>query len=409
MSWLDRIQSNLTITTGEGSTFTPLWKPARKSVDYNVTEFEFAEVEGTLVHRTQVKGTRYEVDIYFTGEDCIDDALAFEVAARDPRRWTISHPYHGRIYVQPIGLNFDYTKYNSVSVTGSVVETITNENPTTTVVPEDKILNDKIVLDETTEETFATNVQEPTTEDINKLTANNLLFYTEGKKIIKLTEEAEVYFNLFNDANAKILNATAEPLLAIRALQAVIAQPYLFTVSVTNRLDMLQTQFNRLREDIANISTPAGKRIFENNAGAIVAAMCASASTPQDGDYGNRGDVLAAIDPIAAVYDQFVSDLDTLQTDNGGDVDSYIPDPAALLGLSSLVNYTLANLFDIALESRQERSIYLEKDSNVILLTHRFYGLDADDANLEEFIRNNNIGLNELLQIRKGRKIIYYV
>ncbi len=46
---------------------------------------------------------------------------------------------------------------------------------------------------------------------------------------------------------------------------------------------------------------------------------------------------------------------------------------------------------------------------NVILLSHKFYGSDENDDNLQKFIDTNNIGLNELLNISKGRKVIYYI
>jgi len=73
------------------------------------------------------------------------------------------------------------------------------------------------------------------------------------------------------------------------------------------------------------------------------------------------------------------------------------------------MNFTLSNLFAIALNAKQERSIVLEEDNNLVNLTHRFYGLDAADENIDEFILNNNIGISEHLLIKKGRILRYYV
>lgn len=409
MAWIDNLQGVYTITTGDGREYQPLWKPTGKSIEYNVTEFEFAEVSGTLVHREQPKGTRHDIELYFTGEDCIDVAREFELSANDPRLWTISHPYHGRLSVQPLGLRFDYTRYNSVVVTGNVMETITSDNPKTSIIPADRITRDKQDLDDTLSEMYASTVTSPQVQEINDMTAKTTLLYNIGKKVVKTTEDAEVYFNLFNDALSKILVATSAPLLAIQAIQAVISQPYLFEDSVKNRLAMLADQFNALRETIVEATTPADKRLFENNGAGIISSMCATSAAPQEGDYGNRNDVIASVDPITSAYNQYVADLDSLQTDNGGDLDSYVPDPASLLGLNDLVNFTVSNLFDIALDSKQERAVILEKDSNVILLAHRFYGLKADDSTIDDLIRNNGIGLNELLQIRKNREILYYI
>jgi hypothetical protein len=45
----------------------------------------------------------------------------------------------------------------------------------------------------------------------------------------------------------------------------------------------------------------------------------------------------------------------------------------------------------------------------VINITHRFYGLDLADENITRIIDSNNIGINEILEVKKGRKIVYYV
>ena len=66
-------------------------------------------------------------------------------------------------------------------------------------------------------------------------------------------------------------------------------------------------------------------------------------------------------------------------------------------------------LFVIALSAKQERIEYISNDSNLISLTHRFLGLEPNDSTIDQFIRINKIGLNEFLQIKKGREIKYYV
>ena len=98
---------------------------------------------------------------------------------------------------------------------------------------------------------------------------------------------------------------------------------------------------------------------------------------------------------------------DLLQTLNGGSLASYIPTADSIITLSGLISYTLSNLYIIALNSETEKSIIVEKDTNALLLTHRFYGL-SNDENLNKLFSNNNWGLNHILQIKKGTKVIYY-
>lgn len=408
MSWLDKIQNSLIIITGDGKEYKPNWLNATKAVDYNVAEFEFPQLPGTLVQKREPKGRRFNLELYFQGEEHLELSEAFEVSSSDKRPWQMEHPFYGTIFCQPLGLTFDNTAYNVSKITGVVVETILEDAPKTSQDPVDKIENDAADLYETMAESFANDVT-PDTNDIQSLQDNTNVIYNEGASSIKNTVEAENYFNLYTAANSAILNATSEPLAAINAVQAMINAPALFSEAVDTRINLLIAQFNRLRESIVNIITPSGKKIYENNGGAIISAMALSAATPQEDDYENRNDSIRVIENLLLVYNQYIVDLDGLQSDNGGQPDSYIPNGDAMLGLSSLIKYTISNLFNISLGAKQERTYILEDDNNIINLAHRFYGLQPDDSTINQIIKNNNIGLNELLQLKKGRTITYYI
>lgn len=407
MSWIDQLNTEFSITTGDGEEYKVLWQNATKSVEFNIAEFEFPNLAGTLVQRGTPKGRRFNLEVYFQGEDTIERSMAFEQSANDPRPWTIIHPFYGSIIVQPVNLLFDNSRYNVSKITGTLIETITQDNPKNVVVPADKIIQEHEELKETFSESFVTDIPEPDTNDINTMTENTLSVYNQVKNKISDTLDAEAYFNFFNDANSAILEATEFPLECVTKIQTIIEAPFQFVDSVKNRVNMLVSQFNKLRESVETIVGKNNKKIYENNAGVSISSMCAASVTAID--YTNRKEVVAIIDIIKDAYDGFVLDLDGLQNDNGGDPESYIPDAGSLRALNDIVNFTISNLYDIALNSKQERAVILEEDSNVILLAHRFYGLQVDDITIDQIINNNDIGINELLEVRKGRRIIYYV
>ncbi len=408
MSWLENLKDDLVITTGDGNKFAPNWINASKTREYNIAEFDFPNVAGTLVKRSQPRGRKYNLEIYFEGDDHLEKADEFDNSANDNRPWVISHPYWGRITVHPISLSYDTVKYNVTKITGVVIETITDDNPKAVVDITNQIVTTVETVITTSAFSFTIDV-EPDVDDINKLTENNELFFNAGNQIASNTLDFEDYFNLFNKANAEILNATAQPLAAINALQAVIQAPSLFAQGVKLRMNVFVEQTTKLSQGVINIITPSGKKIYENNATTALTCMTLASANPIDGDYTRRSQVIAIIDQISTAYDNFLIDLDTLQTDNGGDLDSYIPDSQSLIALNDNINFAIANLFTIALDARQERTIILEADSDPINLTHRFYGLNPDDSKIKEFININNIGLDELLLIEKGRPIIYFI
>lgn len=408
MSWKDNIEQVFRITTGDGKVFTPLWRNPVKSVEYNIAEFEFVNIEGALVNRRKPKARRFDLEFYFDGENHIEDGIDFENSAKDSRPWNIFHPIYGELIVQPTGLNFDNRNVNLTAITGTVIETITDEIPKNTINQVEKIHEDSEIVSDNLNNSYANNVS-PDSTDVVEMQSKTASSYNETKKKIKSPLDSEEYFNKFNTANAAVLNATAFPLEAIREMNAMISAPSLFADSVKNRIEMLTTSFNLLRAKIENITDRKKKILFEANAATTINAMLLSAASPLAGDYDNKPAVIAVIDSILNPYNQFLQDLDFLQSNNYGNVDSYIPDFTGLYSLNSLVNFTTSSLLAIALDSKQERTIFLEEDSNAILLAHRFYGLLPDDSTIDAFMAQNNIKLSELLLIKKGRKILYYI
>ncbi len=406
MGWLDQINSAFVITTGDGKEFRPQWMNATKAKEFNVAEFNFINQEGTLVKRRKAKGRRFNMEIFFQGDDNLDVAREFDISSSDSRAWTILHPVYGTLIVQPLGLTFNDSQHNVTKITGIVVETIVEDNPQAITDPVDKIDEDKEALDATFEESFATDVI-PSTTDKNTLSSNLNTIFKAGEDLAG--DISEDYLNAFNSAEAAILDATDEPLAAIQAIDAVITLPAFFVQSIQNRLRLFKNQFDRLSTDINGIIEASKKKIYESNVGIIISTMALASANPIEGDYANRPDVIDRIDEILAVYNAYIDNLDILQTDNGGTPESYIPNSESLTALNDLINFTVSNLFDIALNTSQERSIIVEKDSNVILLTHRIYGLDAEDTLMDQLIENNKIGILELLKIPKGRKILYYI
>lgn len=411
MSWIEQIETGMIITTGDGKTYEPEYINTPKSYGFNISEFEFPEITGTLVNRKRRKGIRYDLEIYFQGENHLDVAAAFELSTLDERPWVISHPMHGKLTMQPASIAFDNTGINTSKINAQMIETITSEAPRVTVDPAAQAQLDVDNFNDTAADNFAGTVDENAeVSDTNLLTTNVTELYSDADGVVTDPTQAQDYFNLFNTATTSLLAYTSDPLRAITAVQDVINYPSLFLVSVQDRLRLLVNQFNTLINGIEQLLTPNEKTIFENNAGMVIGSMVNTTLNPFDSnDFANTTDVIAAIDVIIDNYNEYLFQLDYLQTDNGGDTDSYIPNQSTLLGLSNLVNSTVSQLFDIALSAQQERKIILEDDSNLINLTHRLYGLVPNDSKIDDFIRNNKIGLSEILQIKKGREIVYYV
>lgn len=413
MSWLDKIKTDLIIQTGDGKKYKPQWLNASKEKEYNVSVFEFPNVAGSLVDRRKPKGVKYNLELYFQGDEHLTEAGDFETSADDSRPWTLTHPFYGLLLVQPLSLASDNTQYNVTKITVPVVETLGTIFPKGVTNPKNQIAQTAEVARTTLAASYGNNAK-PTARDIN-LQQNYIQAAFNIANNFTTPDLAADLFDAYNLALTLVTAAATAPLKAIASFQKLLALPAQFATTAKQRFTVLGGTFNSLRGGVATASStgssvPKAQKIaYQANNGTVLTAMAETASTPQAEDYTTRNDVLQTMELLIGYYNQYIADLDFLQTATGGTPDSFIPDAEALTQLELLINYTISNLFTLALDAKQERSFILLEDTNCINLTHKLYGLDEADVNITKLINQNNFGLKHMLQIEKNTRIYYYV
>lgn len=407
MSWQDRVKYKMTITTGDGQVYTPQYMNAGLQLEYNLTEFTFVGVPGSRVDQKQPVGNKYSAEFYFQGADHIETSAKFRRSCNDIRPWTISHPLYDIILVKAAVLNFDNSVDSYTKVTGTLIETIADQAPNVSILPLDQV---PILFQQATTDLALSLNKIPSAVDINSLISDNTSAFKKGVPIIDpLSDQFADYNNAYQTAVNYINTATATPLLMMQSVIAVLVMPAQFEVAVKQRIGVLIDTFNALRQTLFGIIAVSSKQLFQNKAGALMSAICSAAATPLPDDYRRSTDVLEVIGNIVSARNAYYQDLDSLQTPNGGSTLSFVPDAQAIQDLNTLVNTTLSALYNLSLSAKSERSIICEKDTNAILLTHRLYGLDTNDNNLNDLIDANNLSLDEYLLIEKDRKIVYYI
>jgi predicted oxidoreductase (fatty acid repression mutant protein) len=407
MSWLERINSEFIIKCGDGREYRPLWMNAVKSYEFNVSEFEFINQRGAKVVREEVKARRFNLTLHFEGENVLDISDNFERSTFDKRPWTITHPMYGQLTVQPLGLNFDNTKFNITTITCTVVETLLDNFPQTNDDFVDIIEQRANVTNEAL--ASALESEELSASDLQEVQQQQRSLYNQGKNIATGLD-AETYFNLFNDANNFLFVAQDNTIQSIIATQRFILAPANFILSTRTRQNILTKQFLELLNFLPRALNRPKKMIFQSNGGTLISAKALTLSTPDlNVDFKTGVEVLNYAQSLHTDLNTYLTSIESLQTDNGGELDSYIPNYEPIKELIDLVNYTVVNLINIAVNSKTERSIILNYDTNAIELTHRLYGLDANDNNLNDLINQNDLSFDELLIIPQNKKIVYYV
>jgi hypothetical protein len=402
MNWEERIKNiTFSIKTGDGELYFPLFKQSTESEkEYNTSTFEFIKVYGTLVDRKMPQGRKFNLVFYFTGSDCITDSENFESSCDDPRPWKVNHPYYGLITGQPMSIKRDDSSMNVTEITVPFYETIELDYPFINYSPKDNTRDKhKKVLD-----SFGTiDLPYDETVDIPK----NLDRVNQINAEMKGLADSDTYSdfqNALNNCLKAIDKTTSNPLEAFRQIQGFLDLPATYERAVLARVGSYFNVYYRLKTSIETLSD---KKNFEALGGSLIASMGLAMVLPIVGDYFLMADVFRMTDKLKEVYNDYLETLDGLQVSIYDVNNAYAPSPESQANLQSLVNYTLANLYALSFETKRERIVVVDKKTNVILLTHRYLGLDVDDQNIDIFIKTNGITLNELFSIEKGRQITY--
>ena len=406
MSWLNNLDSKLTITTGDGKAWPSLYVKSKRAREFNTAEFNYVNVSGTDVQRRLPKAHRYPLEIIFEGDTCITDALSFDNSAADPNKWSLQHPIYGRITGQPLDLSIDNSTWNVSRVSVTFVETGSGVTPIVADAPA-QIQSSVFLVTQQYSDLYSTEIVLPPTSALQQMTAQVNSAYAAIASQIASATDATAFLNAYNDANTLINNTVFDTAQLVGQVQQISLLPITFTVGSVERVRLIGLQFATLFTESLLTAIAAAKGVYEFNAGTSLLSMCSASITNYL--YNTRDEVIGVISTLTDSYNAYISNLDALQATNGSAVGAYLPQPTTLGGVADLVNFTVATLYSIAERAKQVRVVELPEDAALVPTVFKYYGLDAADSTIDIFIAINSIGIKELPLLRKGRKIIYFV
>lgn len=412
-SWIELYQNiPFILYTGDGAKYTPIMRNANLSTEFNISSFVFRNVKGTLIDKRNPMGNVYDLNLIFQGDDHVDVSTAFRKSANNRNPWTIQHTLYGRLTVQaisPIRYDNSDATLNITYITVTVQETIQKSKITFIESIPDNIFANQEIISDTLTENYIANVP-PQISDVNEMGKLAKLYNTAVSTYITSQKDLANYINQYNKTFAAIEQAFSQAGTAISNLQTLLGLPAKLAENVAARMNLLVNQFTAIVGEIGNITIPSLKYLWQNNTGDIINSMCLAATlNVTSDDYQYNSDVLSVISTIVTSYNTYLSNLELLQTPNGGELDSFVGDAESLIMLDNQVNTTIVYLFTVANAAKQQRTVTLTKDSNWIYIAYQLYGLLPDDSTIERIIADNNAGPDEMIQVKKGRVITYYI
>jgi len=404
MGWKDNLENiKFTIKTGDGSVYYPLWRDSVKSTKLNFAKYDFINVRGSFIDRKESESGSFPLNFYFTGEDNLNQAKAFENSAKDKRSWVITHPFYGTLKGHPTNIERNDNSFGNTEINVLFWESIADDYPEDSDSIPDEVEDRVVRLNSLGIQNYVSKAQ-PQTGDINDLKSS---IEISAARFEPDSINFNEYIALKNKALGDLNLLVQETEVAITTAQLVLSEPANFIRNIRSKIDSIKSAYEEIKKTI-NPENRQSKYYFESQAAALLGNLAKSSVNPLPNDYIVRSDIESVNSELFGLYNDYLATIDANQIPLENINDEYSPDIDLQSALIDLVTYTSQSLFVLSFDARQERSVILERDSNLIVLTHRFLGL-ASDENLEIFKRINKIGLSETYRIKKGRLITYYI
>ncbi len=430
-------------TSPKGTRIKFLYEDVAREYNLRGTVFEFPGVDEAFVMRTGNGPRRYPLRCIFTGGNCDLEATAFELALLEPGEGRLEHPRHGPVTVVPFG---DVGRRDDLktSVNEAIVEvtfwtTLGAIYPTNDAHPQNEILAALGSFNVQNAQQFASkmNLGSAVNKAASKATIRSMLKQV-GSALDGVSSSVASVRRAFGEATATINQGMdvliGKPLVLAQQISQLIQAPGRALTGLGDRLDgyglMAETIMGSapanpgLRIDVTSSLQSRRQRVANDFhasdlfvLNAIAGSITAVTAQPVD-DEGRvvRGPLFSArpqataaaaalleqLDTVVEWRDGAFDDLGTLPAVGGDQVDT----GEAYQAIRQAASLAAGMLIQTSFALVPERSITLDRARTIIDVAAQVYG--AVDSRLDFLIETNKLSGSEILELPRGRKILYY-
>jgi len=406
MAWNDRIkEAAYTSPSGVRTLFD--YEDVSREFDKKTTAFNFPDADGTYVQDLGKSGRRYPLRLFFWGGDYDLRAAAFEDSLGERGAGRLEHPVYGTVDVVPFGTitrrDDLKTAANQAVIELAFFETIGLVYPTQQSDPGSQVLQAVDEYNAAAAEDFADGLSTDTAGKrvTLKNTFESLLGSVKSglQTVADTQDNVRKQFNAVNDSiNSSIDVLIGQPLNLAFQTSILIQAPARALGSITARLDAYG--------NLANLTISGNQPANENNFRArdltASGAVTGSVLSVVNNQFDRKTDALQAAEDVLAQFER----VNTWKDDNLVGLD-IVDTGAAYQRLQEAVALTAGFLVEISFSLKQERRVVLDRARTIIDLSAELYG--SVDDQLDFLILSNGLSGSEILELPRGREIVYYV
>ena len=412
MSWEDRIKQ-AAITSPSGVRLIYDYVDVSRVRNKKNTAFEFADSDGTYVQQSGNSGKQFPLRVFFSGDDYDLEANLFELMLEEAGLFVLEHPMYGNVTCTPLGTIIREDKFvsaaNQAEVQFTMWETIDRVYP---FVGDDLSGDLSAAIDAynaAQAQSFADLADVDTAIERISL-ANQITSFVDNvqdnlEPIYKAQADVQARYEAIEQSITRGIDVLVnDPLtLAAQTLQLVQAPARALTL-MRDRVQAYGTLFVGLIDTVVG---KLGNDSREKNAFLArdinaSGALSAYAVVTLNGQFKTQEDAQnTAIDVLSKL-----DELEAWRAENFT-LTGQIDDGSAFQALQSLVAQTAGYLVQESFGLLRKKELVLDSAHTMVDLAGSIYGVGFEDK-LNEFIDINQLVGTELLEIPKGRRIVYY-
>lgn len=404
MSWENRvIQGAYTSPSGERLTFDS--GNVSQEFDKKTTAFDPPTAKGTYVQDLGATGRRYPLVVFFWGADHDLEADKFLDMLSERGQGTLEHPFYGLKSVVPFG-NIRRRDDLVTSANQSAIQVLFFE--TDGIIFPNSLVDPRSEIENTLTE-YNNAASEQTANDLDLGNASKqVLFRNDYQELLNNTTNAletlgdqqNQISERFNTIKQSILTGlnilVGQPLdLAFQSLQ-LIQEPARAVIEIEDRIESYIGLTELITEGYKNVNDFYAKKLFS------MSSVTGQALTLLNGEFETKPSAIGAAEEL---LNQF--DIVSVFSETGHTEFDQVDTGEAYQQLQKLTALTAGFLVELSFNLKQEVSMTLDRDRNIVELVADLYG-DIDE-NLDFFINSNRLTGSEILELPRGRTVVYYI
>ena len=414
MAWSNRI-AEAAYTSPSGTRMAFAFENVSVEVDKKTAAFNFPDAEGTYIQDLGSTGRRYPLRIIFWGDDYDLQANEFEALLLEVGTGRLEHPKYGVKDVVPFGtiLRRDdlKTAANQAIIEVTFWETIGLVYPTAQADPASELIASVDEFNAAFSEEYEEVVDvDSAVERVSlKDKYQNLLDKAEAglQPIADAQADVKAQFDgIVDSINQGIDTLVSDPLTLAFQTTLLTQAPARALTNITARLTAYRDLANSIISGDGAVVSPSGdsrnSNEFHTSDLYASTAVTGSILSVVNNQFSTKPEAIAAAESILAQLDE----VESWREENFASLET-VDSGAAYQQLQEAVAIAAGFLVEISFSLKQERSLVLDRNRTIIDLVAELYG--SIDDRLDFFITSNDLSGSEILELERGRTVVYYI